>query len=147
MPMIEEIGSHLAAGSTRFVAGTTLFYHSLPESTGDQKPTCGLFEAFGLAPIRTMNGANLPPIERPAVRIICRSTSAETTDVPSPVNARSLAQEAWRILERTVDVTISGTTYLRIEPAHSPYALGRDEVGRHVFAFTAYVERKPSTTN
>lgn len=147
MGMIEEVGAHLAASSTRFVAGTTLFYHSLPESTSDAKPTCGLFEAFGLGPVRTMNGSNLPPIERPAVRVICRSTAAETADVPSPVNARVLAQKAWHILERTVDTTLSGTTYLRIEPAHSPYAIGRDEIGRHLFQFTAYIERKPSTSN
>lgn len=138
MGMIEDVVAYLDSGSTGIAAGTDLFAHTLPETTG---VAVGVFEREGPAPVRSF-GAGSTPMQRGLVQVLVRSTApANGESVAVPTAARALADTCWSRLEGIANTTLSGSTYLRAEPTSSPYALTRDEAGRIVFGFSAIVWR------
>lgn len=135
--MIEDVCTTLSNASVG-TAGTSLFAHYLPETTG---LAVGVFEIPGRDAIERFG--NTRGIERPRVRVVCRSTApADGQGVAVPTNARAKAAAAWAALDAVTNTTIAGSTYLRMVPLQSPYADAQDQRARHLFTFTAEIWRQ-----
>lgn len=137
MGMIEDVVTYLDANSTSFAAGTNLFAHTMPETT---VTTCAIFERQSVEPVRRMSTGNT--VQKHTIQLFVRSTvPAGGESIPIPTASRAKADTAWEILDRVTNATISGTTYLRIEPLFAPFEAARDERGRIIFSFSAIVWR------
>lgn len=123
MGMVEDIGTFLAAQSTLFVLGTKTFLNYLPDSPNRAQ---SIVETGGMAPEFVAGPSTKVAIEHPRIQVVCRSTSSTA--------ARADMDKAWVILNGVTNQTLSGTTYLRISAAQSPFLLERDAKGRPVFA-------------
>lgn len=122
MGLIEEIGAYLDSNSTRFLAGTSLFYNWLPDEPGT---AASITETGGLPPQQVF-GNDLPAWENQRVQVLCRSTSS--------TRARANANDAWVVLQQIANETLSGRSWLRVSAVQSPFSLGQDERGRMLFA-------------
>ena len=145
MGMVEEVVAYLATQSCG-TAGTTLFAHTLPESTG---MCSAVIELPASAPSRTFK-QSLPWAENARVQVLCRSTLPSSgATIAVPTNARARAQKIWRTLEAVSNSTsiASGKRYYRIEAQQSPFKLQDDERGRSVFSCTFDVMRAPTTSD
>lgn len=119
--MIEEVGTFLDAESTRFTAGTNLFYNYLPDEPGT---AASIIETGGLPPTHVFAG-DRPAWENARIAVTCRSTSS--------TRARANMNDAWFQLHEVANETLSGRSYLRISAVQSPFLLERDERGRVSF--------------
>jgi hypothetical protein len=122
MGMIEDLGAYLDAGSTRFAAGTNLFYNYRPS---DPNRACSIVETPGQAPARAF-GSTGPSWEQGRVQVVCRSTSSAT--------ARADIDAVFVLLEAVANSTLTANLFLRVSAVQSPFLLGRDEQGRPMFA-------------
>lgn len=122
MGLIEEVGSFLDTQSTRFAAGTNLFYNFMPDEPGT---ATSLIETGGLPPQHHFSG-DLPSWENARLQVSCRSTSS--------TQARANMNDAWFQLQEVANETLSSRTWLRISAVQSPFLLERDAKGRVVFA-------------
>lgn len=122
MGLIEEVGAFLDTASTRYAAGTSLFYNHLPD---EPNRATAIYETGGVAPQQHFSG-DLPSWENARVQLIHRSTSS--------VTARADANAAWYILQQVANEALSSVSYLRISPVQSVFLLERDDRGRPVFA-------------
>lgn len=120
--MIEDLGAFLDAASTRFAAGTSLFYNHLPS---EPNRATSIIETGGLAPARAF-GPGGPSWEQGRVQLACRSTSS--------VTARADADAAFAILEGIQNQTLTSNLFLRVSAVQSVFLLERDVQGRPVFA-------------
>lgn len=134
MGAIEELGSFLDTNSTRFTAGTNLWYHAMADEPGT---ATALYETGGLPPVQRY-GNDLPAFERAAFQVVCRSTS--------PTIARGNAHAAWVIVQKVANESLSSKTWLRAEPMQSPFLLERDAQGRYTFAFNLIGFRATTST-
>ncbi len=147
MPLLEEVAGYLAT-QLSLTAGTNLFANSLPETT---RVSLSIFEVPGNPPQQRFGNNPLPAFERPRIRIITRSTRADS-GTPIPTASRDLAFRAWKALNSVTDSTLPTSTtaqrayYQRIEPMASPSLLDRDEKGRYLFMFTCDVMRTPNSS-
>lgn len=130
MGLVEEVGAFLDTESTRFTAGTSLFYNFLPDEPGT---ATAIFETPGMAPTHVFAG-NLPAWENARIQVACRSTSS--------TRARANANDAWFQLHEVANETLSNRSYLRISAVQSPFLLERDSRGRVVFAANFDVVRR-----
>lgn len=144
MGMIEEVAAHLTATSTRFAAGETLFANAHPVVDA---PSLSLWETGGAPPVQSY-GSTLPAWEQQTMQMLAKSTRPSSGSLlPYSSNARSLIHDAFVILNRVVNQSLSGSTaaYLRIEPRQSVMVLpGAEEDGRIVFSCNFDVWRRPS---
>lgn len=131
MGLVEDVGTFLAAQSTRFTLGTNLFLNLLPD---EPNRATSLIETGGVAPNRIF-GSTTPAWENARIQLASRSTSS--------TQARADADAAWTILEGVSNSTLSGSTYLRISAVQSVFLLERDERARPVFASNFDVQRRP----
>lgn len=122
MSVLEELGGYLDAQSTRFTAGTNLFYNWLPSEPGT---AASIIETGGLAPAYTFAG-DLPKFENQRVQVMCRSTSS--------TRARANMNDAWFQLQEVANETLSSRSWLRVAAVQSPFSVGQDEQGRWLFA-------------
>lgn len=129
MGMVEDVGAYLDSNSTRWAAGTSLFYNYLPS---EPSRATSIIETGGIAPARAF-GSTGPSWERARVQVACRSTSSAT--------ARADIDAAFVLLEAVDNETLTSNYFLRISAAQSPFLLERDAQGRPVFAFNADVWR------
>lgn len=120
--MIEDVGAYLDAGSTRFAAGTSLFYNYLPD---EPNRATSIIETPGQAPARAF-GSTGPSWEQGRIQVASRSTSSAT--------ARADIDAAFVLLEAVDNETLTSNLFLRISAVQSPFLLARDERGRPVFA-------------
>lgn len=127
--MIEDVGAYLDAGSTRFAAGTSLFYNHLPS---EPNRATSIIETPGQAPARAF-GSTGPSWEQGRIQVACRSTSS--------VTARADIDAAFVLLEAVDNETLTSNYFLRISAVQSPFLMERDVQGRPVFAFNADVWR------
>lgn len=122
MGMVEDLGAYLDTNSTRFAAGTSLFYNFLPS---EPNRATSIIETGGIAPARAF-GSTGPSWERGRVQIACRSTSS--------VTARADIDAAFVLLEGVENETLTSNLFLRVSAAQSPFLMERDAKGRPVFA-------------
>jgi hypothetical protein len=130
MGMVEEVGTFLDGGSTRWALGTSLYLNNLPD---EPNRAAAIYETGGFPPQQTF-GNDLPAWENARIQLVCRSTSSAT--------ARADAGAAWTILQRVTNEALSSVSYLRIAPVQSPFLLRRDERGRAYFACNYDVTRR-----
>lgn len=142
MSVSGELSTRLSAASTRLTLGDTLYTGQLPETT---KEAMALFETGGLAGQRVF-GRDLPPIERPRVQVIARSTPPDEGGVASDTGVRTLIDIAWRDFHGIGNTTIGGTRYLHVNPTASPSLLEVDEAGRQIWSFNSDVLRATPAT-
>ena len=122
MGMVEDVGAYLDTNSTRFAAGTNLFYNFMPS---EPSRATSIVETGGSPPARAF-GSTGPSWEQGRVQITCRSTSSQ--------QARADADAAFALLEAVENETLSSNYFLRISAAQSVFLLERDAQGRPVFA-------------
>lgn len=140
MGMIEEIGTYLAASTAIGALGTDLFLNVLPEST---RVVVGVLEAPGGQPQYVLAGSKAA-YNTASIDVLARSTVGPS-GVANPTAARQRIQHVWNRLSAVANQTLSGSTYLRIEPDNEPYLLDRDERGRVVFGCSFSVYRRGTT--
>lgn len=123
MPMLEEVGTYLAAAPrSRGVVGTTLFYGLMPDSP-DTLIT--LHNMPGRPPEETF--AVLPSDEHLTLQILTRA--------PTYAAAETLARDIW------LDM-LAHPTFTHVQAQQSPFLLERDESRRVVFACSYSVMRR-----
>lgn len=145
MGAVEDINTYLAStagGGTLGTEGTSIFEFAVVETTGRAVFT---FEYPGAPPSQGYGSSGVF-IENQRVQVLCRSTKPSVGAIAETNGARGLAHHVMRKLNRVVNTTLSGTTYLRIEPLQSPFFLDRDETGRVLFACNYEVQRRASTS-
>lgn len=121
MGLVEEVGTFLDSESTRFTAGTNLFYNYLPD---EPNTASSIVETGGLPPTYVFAG-DLPAWENARIAVTCRSTSS--------TRARANINDAWIQLQEVANETLSSRSWLRISAVQSPFLLERDDRGRIVF--------------
>lgn len=141
MGMIEEVGAYLTATTGQGTLGTDVFLHTLPETT---RLTVGLIEGSG-APATFTMGSTPPAFTRGMLDIFVRST-AGAGGYTNPTNARQRAQRVWNRLAAVTNQSLSGSTYLRIEPNNEVHLIDRDERGRVTFGASFTVYRRGTTS-
>ncbi len=57
--------------------------------------------------------------------------------------AQSLAVDVWALLAKVINETLTSTTYLKISPVQSPFALDRDDQDRMIFVCNFDVVKVP----
>lgn len=120
--MVEDVGAYLDSNSTRWAAGTSLFYNFLPDTPNR---AASIIETGGSAPARAF-GSTGPSWEQGRVQVACRSTSSAT--------ARGDIDAAFVLLEAVQNQTLTSNVFLRISAVQSPFLMERDAQGRPVFA-------------
>ena len=120
--MVEDVGAYLDAQSTRWAAGTSLFYNYLPDTPNRAG---SIIETGGVAPARAF-GSTGPSWEQGRIHMVCRATSSAT--------ARADADAAWALLEGIQNQTLTSNVFLRVSAVQSVFLLERDAQGRPVFA-------------
>lgn len=115
MGLIESIGQFIEDEGLG-VQGTDLFIGDMPQNAPET--ATAVVETSSLAPTfsHDINGVNY---EQPGFQIYTRAELYAT--------ARSLAESIWIALNKQVNVTLSGSFFLRIEAVQSPFSLGRDD--------------------
>lgn len=133
MALLDDIATVLVGGGIglTITSGTTgnLCLGMLPDSP----VACGsLVEYEGEGLMRRMDDAG-QLTERPRVQFMWRDTDYNT----------GLAQirAAWKLCDVT-NFTINTTFYQRLEPLQAPFALGRDDNDRWLFAFNMVATRE-----
>ena len=119
--MVEDLGAYLDSNSTRWAAGTSLFYNFLPDVPNR---AASIVETGGSAPARAF-GSTGPSWEQGRVQVVCRSTSSAT--------ARADADAAFALLEGIQNQTLTSNIFLRVSAVQSVFLLERDAKGRQVF--------------
>lgn len=134
MGAVEELGTFLAAQSTRFVLGTRTFLNALP----DEPNRASSVTEYGGGAADDVFGNDLPINENSRVAITCRSTSS--------TQARTDAKTAWVAIHKIANESLSGTSWLRAKAVQSPFLLRRDEGGRVLYQFNATCVRRTTST-
>lgn len=134
MPLVEELGTYLAAASTRFILGTNTFLNALPDEPGT---ATSLIEYSGSAPDYTFSG-DLPQNENAKIALTCRSTSS--------TKARADIRAGWIALQGITNETLSGISWLRCAAIQSPFLFDRDELGRVLFRVNFDCSRRTTST-
>jgi hypothetical protein len=118
-----------------------VFLNALPEST---RVVVGVIEAAGDVPEYAFG--SVPPVHsRASIDVLVRSTVGPA-GFSVPTNARVKIQRVWNRLSEVTNASLSGSTYLRIEPDSEPYLIERDDKGRVVFGCSFTVLRRGTTS-
>ena len=114
MGLIESIGQFIEDEGLG-VQGTDLFIGDMPQDA--PATATAVVETSGTTPkfSHDINGVNY---EEPSFQIYTRAEAYAT--------ARSLAESIWIALNKQVNVSLSGSFFLRIAAAQSPFSIGRD---------------------
>ncbi len=134
MGLVEELGTFVAAASTRFAVGTSLFLNMLPD---EPHRASAITETGGSAPAYVF-GNDLPSYENARVAITTRSTSS--------VTARADAHAAWVAVQKISNEDLSSVGWLRCSAVQSPFLLRRDEQGRVLFQANYDCTRRTTST-
>ena len=133
MPLLDDVGTYLAAQSTAFTklagsAGNLAKGVNL-DTVGPDTMT-SLYDAQGFESSFTFttSGSVATAFEQPGLQILSRSTSYKT--------ARDNCVVAFQILDGFSGVlpTATGTRYLSIAGAQTPFFIGRDSNDRALFS-------------
>lgn len=114
MGLIESIGQFIEDEGLG-VQGTDLFIGDMPQDAPDT--ATAVVETSGTEPkfSHDINGVNY---EEPSFQIYNRAEAYAT--------ARSKGESIWIALNKQVNVTLSGSFFLRIAAVQSPFSIGRD---------------------
>lgn len=136
--LLDEIATYLDASSTALTVGPTtsaatpIFKSRLPADV--QATAIALFESGGRSPDYRMTST--VSFERPTIQVLSRSTSYPT--------ARTNAELVFTLLSTLTNSTLTGTRYVRVTPAQSPFDIGRDPDERHLVSCNYLIEKEPS---
>ena len=134
--ILDDLSSFIAAGSTKFTAGTNLFRSMMPPTPH----TCvGIYENAGLPPDWSM-GASTPTRERGRVQIVCRSTSYQT----ARTNMETIHVLLDHKITNSTSVSSSGPRYLQVRASQTPFPIGQDENGRFRLACNYDIDKERS---
>lgn len=133
MSLGSEVATFLASNGIG-VLGTSMFLGKLPETPDT---AIGLFETGG-APPQSGFGVSGIQHERPSLQLRFRGAPRDTE------GPRARAQTAYRLLMTVQGQTLSGTLYLWLRPAQSPFVLERDGNDRTVWTFNVNAEKELS---
>jgi hypothetical protein len=113
--LIESVGQFIEDEGLG-VQGTDLFIGDMPQNAPEI--ATAVVETSGTTPAfaHDIDGVNY---EQPTFQVYTR---AEVYSV-----ARSLAESIWVALNKQVNVTLSGSFFMRIAAQQSPFSLGRDD--------------------
>ena len=135
MALLTDVGTYLAAATVStadLTLGTNLFLGREPASPD----TCvTLYEPGGAAPDDPVGGNTAPSLENPGLQVRSRAAAYST--------AQSLAVDVWALLAKVINETLTSTTYLKISPVQSPFALDRDDQDRMIFVCNFDVVKVP----
>ena len=123
MALLGALGTYMAANVTdaTLTLGTNLFLGRLP----DAPDTCvAVYETMGQAPDNTFGGSTAPVMENPRIQVVSRAVAY--------ADSASLAADIFTQLTKVDNETLTSTTYQRIEPLQTPFALERDDQERMV---------------
>ena len=122
--MLDDVATYLAAQSTRLTVGVNLTKHKMPDSPD----TCTtLYETGGFSPLHyfTTSTGTTRGYEQPGLMIHSRSTDYQV--------ARTVIEEVFTVLDGHHDAglpTSTGTLYVSVDAAQSPFDLGPDSNDR-----------------
>lgn len=123
--ILDDAATYLASNSTRFTVGVNLTKGLMPDSP-DTVTT--LFDTGGSSPLHTFTtSTGTRWAERPGLMIHARSADQQT--------ARANAYAAFTLLDGIHDrglPTTTGTHYVEIGAAQSPFLIGRDKNDRYL---------------
>lgn len=130
--MIDDLATHLA--NLGFgVVDQTIQRMGLIESPDAQ---IGLLPSGGLSPEHTIDASQ--PHDMATVQLSFRSGRH------NPGGAFAQSEDVYNQLDALFEMTVGGTTFVRIQPLQPPFLLLQDEADRHIFVFNALVEsRRP----
>lgn len=115
MALLDEIGALLVANGLGTL-GTDLFLSLLPANVASASVV--ITETGGSAP-EYVHESLEASVERPSFQVVVRDTGY--------ANARSKANDIWKLLSKQRNTLLSGVKYLSIRPVQSPFPLGPDE--------------------
>jgi len=140
---VDDLVVYLDANSTQLTAGTNLFKHSMPDTTGRG---VFLYETVGRQADDKFS-LGLPALVRPRASITIRSTGSAGGDgIAGSTATADLANNVWDLLSNVADTTINGVYYQLISPLQSaPAFLRHDEKGRANFVLNVEAIRTPTT--
>ena len=147
--MVDELARHLSTsstsgGSTKFVIGANTFANFHPHST---RATLAITETPGGPPNYHFGSSDLPSWENPHLQVSARTTApASGATVPNPSNAKLLLRRAVTRLSKVTNMTVQGSSYLRVDPISSLFLARIEDDGRQVYACNFEVSRRPSTS-
>ena len=143
MSAADDIHAYLDSNSTKVTSATNLFKYAIAESTGR---AVFVIPVPGLPAIEKFSGS-VPAMTRPRVQIVTRSTkSLGGQGVPGTTATMDLAEDMRDLLVGVTNTSVNGTQYQRIFALQSePYTIGRDDAGRHLFAFNVQCMKTPTT--
>jgi len=124
---VDDLADYLATNGMGTVAHD-IWPGQRPESPDE---VLTLMEYPGGAPGYTQSGV---VSENPQVQVSTRGRDYEET--------RKRCQRAWALFSMFVNRNLNGVWYYRIMPQHSVFLAGRDQNGRHIFAFNMSVSKE-----
>ena len=143
MSAADDVLAYLDSNSTKVTAGTSIFKNSIAESSGR---AVFVIPVPGLPAIEKFSGS-VPAMTRPRVQIVTRSSKAlGSQGVPGTTATMDLAEDMRDLLAGVSNTSVNGTQYQRIFCLQSePFNIGRDDSGRHMFAFNVQCIKSPTT--
>lgn len=127
--MLAEVTTYLAAQGLGLTVGATGNLFNVPFPASAPQAAVCLRESPGGEAIRCFGASLAAPVcEQRGLQILTRDVSTGFAA------AQSLANNINSVLDSIGDVTLTGTRYLNIVARHTPFYLGEDENGRHVFS-------------
>jgi hypothetical protein len=125
--LLDDVGTYLAANSTRFTVGVNLTKGNMPENPA----TCTtLFETGGFSPLHAFTtGSQTRYYERPSIMVHSRSTDYQTV--------RDTMEAVFTILDgynNALLPTATGVHYGSIDAVQSPFLINRDSNDRFVMS-------------
>ena len=132
MVFLDEVADFFAALSTDWTVATNVFKNRFPaESTNT---AIALYETGGAPPLQEFAGSDVTYMRRPNLQVVSRSTAYAT--------ARANAEVVYNRLTPVSNSTLSGTTYVSIDPLQEPFDVGTDPEGRHLVSCNYTVWRR-----
>jgi hypothetical protein len=130
MGLLADLGDRIEANVPSVIVGTNLHLGVLLAGSEDAG---SLVEYDGAGIVRRHDETATTLVERPRVQLMWRSRDYET--------GLGVIRAAWKALECT-NLTIGTTWYQRIEADTAPFAMGRDDNDRWLFACNFTVTRE-----
>lgn len=125
--LLDDIGTYLAAESTRLTVGVNLTKSFMPETPNE---CTTLFETGGFTPLHAFTtGAQTRFYERPGLMVHSRSTDYQTV--------RDVMDDVFTILDGYNNAALPTTTgvhYAGVDASQSPFLVHRDSNDRFVMS-------------
>jgi hypothetical protein len=122
MALLDALGAFLVTEGVGTL-GTNIFLGLMPDTPDE---CVVLYEYGGGAPGQVFGSDNATPWESSSVQVMARSATYAA--------ARTKARAAYAALQKVANETLSGISFLRVDPVQSPFFVQRDENRRVYFS-------------